>query len=72
LRDLRGVELSQDDIRDTITKPHNWRITERALVLVFPPNSVGPATLGVMQVEAPWKDLKPLLKPDAPAPIRQS
>jgi hypothetical protein len=72
LRDLRGVELSQDDIRDTITKPHNWRITERALVLVFPPNSVGPSTLGVMQVEAPWKDLKPLLKPDAPAPIRQS
>jgi hypothetical protein len=72
LRELRGVELSQSDIRDTITKPHNWRITERALVLVFPPNSVGPSTLGVVRVEVPWKDLKALLKPDAPAPIRQS
>lgn len=72
LRDLRGVELSQNDIRDTITKPHNWRITERGLVLVFPQNSIGPSVIGVVQVEAPWKDLRALLKPDAPAPIRQS
>lgn len=72
LRDLRGVDLSQADIRDTVTKPHNWRITERALVLVMPPGSVGPPQLGVVLVEVPWRDLKALLKPDAPAPIKQS
>jgi hypothetical protein len=72
LRDLRGVEISQSDIRDTVTKPHNWRITDRALVLVIPPGSVGPPQLGVVLVEAAWRDLKALLKPDAPAPIKQS
>lgn len=70
LRDLRGVEISQDDVRDTVTKPHNWRVTDTALVLVIPPNSVGPSTLGTIQVQAPWSELKALVREDAPAPIR--
>lgn len=69
-RDLRGVEISPADLRDTVSKPHNWRITERGLVLVLSPLALGgPPMLGVINVDVPWKDLKPLLKADAPAPI---
>jgi hypothetical protein len=59
------------DVYETATKPHLWVITERALVLLFPPLSFGGSHLdGGAEVEIPWTDLRPYLNPAAPAPIR--
>lgn len=62
------------DVHETATKAHLWLVTERGLVLVFPPQSItgwsyaDPAE-GV-EVTIPWADLRPYLNPAAPAPIR--
>lgn len=62
------------DVYETATKPHLWLVTERALVLVFPPQSItgwsyaDPAD--GLEVAIPWADLRRYLNPAAPAPIR--
>lgn len=61
------------DVRESVTKPHLWLITERGLTLLFPPYSFGgPHALGGTEVSIPWRDLRPYLNPGAPAPIRPS
>lgn len=61
------------DIFETATKPHLWLITERGLVLLFPPLSFGGSHAdGGTEVIIPWADLRPYLNPAAPAPIRPS
>lgn len=59
------------DVRDTATKAHNWVVTQDALILLFPPYSVGPHALGGHEVSIPWSDLRPYLNPSAPAPFGQ-
>lgn len=59
------------DVRESATKPHLWLVTERGLVILFPPYSFGgPYALGGAEVTIPWADLRPYLSPAAPAPIR--
>ncbi len=59
------------DVYETATKPHLWLITERGLVLMFPPLSFGGSHAdGGIEVTIPWTDLRPYLNPAAPAPIR--
>jgi hypothetical protein len=64
------------DVYETATKPHLWLVTERALVIVFPPQSItgwsyaDPAD--GLEVAIPWADLRPYLNPAAPAPIRMA
>ncbi len=65
-------ELPDAELADTAVKTKNWAITEDALVLVFPSESIGPRVLGSFEVKIPWKDLAPLLNPDAPAPIKRT
>lgn len=61
------------DVYETATKPHLWLITERGLVLLFPPLSFGGSHAdGGAEVTIPWADLRPYLNPAAPAPIRPS
>lgn len=61
----------ESDVRDSVVKPHLWLITERALVILFPPYSFGgPHALGGTEVTIPWSELRPLLNPNAPVPIR--
>lgn len=61
------------DVYETATKPHLWLITERGLVLMFPPLSFGGSHAdGGIEVTIPWADLRPYLNPAAPAPIRPS
>lgn len=61
------------DVYETATKPHLWLITERGLVLLFPPLSFGGSHAdGGTEVTIPWADLRPYLNPAAPAPIRPS
>lgn len=58
------------DVRETVTKPHLWVITESALVLLFPPLSFGgDYSMGSTEVTIPWTDLRRYLNPNAPAPI---
>jgi hypothetical protein len=79
-RDLRrqfnaldpGIEMRPAEIADTATKTKNWLITDNALVVLFPPESIGPHALGNFEVKIPWGDLRALLNPKAPAPIRPS
>jgi hypothetical protein len=79
-RDLRrqfnamdpGIELRAAEVADTATKTKNWVITEDALVVLFPPESIGPHALGDFEVKIPWADMRTLLNPQAPAPIRQT
>jgi Protein of unknown function (DUF3298) len=79
-RDLRrqfnaidpGIELRAAEVADTATKTKNWLVTEDALVVLFPPESIGPHALGNFEVKIPWADMKALLNPAAPAPIRRS
>jgi len=61
------------DVYETATKPHLWLITERGLVLLFPPLSFGGSHAdGGAEVTIPWPDLRDYLNPQAPAPIRPS
>lgn len=61
------------DVYETATKPHLWLITERGLVLLFPPLSFGGSHAdGGTEVTIPWADLRDYLSPQAPAPIRPS
>ncbi|MDX2275069.1 MAG: RsiV family protein [Hyphomonadaceae bacterium] len=58
------------DVRESATKPHLWLVTERGLVILFPPYSFGgPYALGGADVTIPWSELRPYLNPGAPAPI---
>lgn len=59
------------DVYETATKSHLWLVTERGLVLMFPPLSFGGSHAdGGVEVTIPWADLRPYLNPAAPAPIR--
>jgi len=61
------------DVYETATKPYLWLITERGLVLLFPPLSFGGSYVdGGAEVTIPWADLRPYLNPAAPLPIRPS
>lgn len=66
-----GFRPPQSDVRDSVTKPSLWLITQDALVLLFPPYTFGGAgALGGAEVRIPWADLRRYLNPQAPAPIR--
>lgn len=66
-----GFRPPERDVRESVTKPHLWLITDRGLTLLFPPYSFGgPHALGGTEVTIPWSDLRPYLNPAAPAPIR--
>lgn len=59
------------DVYETATKPHLWLITERGLVMMFPPLSFGGSHAdGGIEVTIPWADLRQYLNPAAPTPIR--
>jgi hypothetical protein len=62
------------DVYETATKPHLWLITERNLVLIFPPQSLTGWTYAEpadgVEVAIPWTELRAYLNPAAPAPIR--
>jgi hypothetical protein len=59
------------DVYETATKPHLWLITERGLIMMFPPLSFGGSHAdGGIEVTIPWTDLRPYLNPAAPTPIR--
>lgn len=59
------------DVYETATKAHLWLITDRGLVLMFPPLSFGGSHAdGGIEVTIPWTDLRQYLNPAAPAPIR--
>jgi len=59
------------DVRESATKAHLWLITDKALVILFPPYSFGgPHALGGAEVSIPWTDLTDYLAATAPAPIR--
>lgn len=64
------------DVYETATKAHLWLVTERGLVLLFPPLSVGGWSQADppegLEVTIPWADLRPYLNPAAPVPIRPS
>jgi hypothetical protein len=66
-----GFTPPERDVRETVTKPHLWLVTERGLIVIFPPYSFGgPHVLGGAEVTIPWAELRPYLNPGAPAPIR--
>ncbi len=58
------------DVYESATKPHLWLLSERGLILLFPPLSFGGSHVdGATEVTIPWADLRPYLNPAAPAPI---
>lgn len=66
-----GFSPPERDVRESATKPHLWLVTERGLMILFPPYSFGgPYALGGAEVLIPWADLRPYLNLAAPAPIR--
>lgn len=79
-RDLRrqlnaldpALALPAPEVADTATKTKNWVITENDLVVIFPSESIGPHALGSFEVKIPWADMRTLLNPDAPAPIKRA
>lgn len=61
------------DVYETATAPHLWLITERGLVMLFPPLSFGGSHAdGGTEVMISWADLRPYLNAAAPLPIRPS
>lgn len=66
------LEVSDTDLADTALKVKNWAVTEEALVVVIPSETIGPRALGGFEVKIPWADLAPLLNPNAPAPIKRA
>lgn len=65
-------EIPAAELQDTAIKTKNWAITDQALVVIFPSESLGSHALGAFEVTIPWTDLAPLLNPAAPAPIRRT
>lgn len=65
-----GFVPPERDVRETVTKPHLWLITERGLIAIIPPYALGGPQLGAAEVMISWADLRPYLNPAAPAPIR--
>ena len=64
-----GPEL----LRDAVTKPRLWVISENGLTLLFPPYALGgPWALGAQEVRISWAELQPYLRADAPAPFGSS
>jgi hypothetical protein len=61
---------SPDDVRAAASNPSNWFITDKALVLLFPPLSLGSAVIGEHEVSISWRELRPFLNPNGPGPIR--
>jgi len=60
-------------LRDAVSKPRLWVISEDGLTLLFPPYALGgPYALGAQEVQVPWSMLQPYLRPDAPAPFGSS
>jgi uncharacterized protein len=73
-RQMESAEFvpSERDVRETVTKPQNWLVTENAMVLLLAPLSfAGPQVDGGQEIAIPWSQLRPYLNPQAPAPIRQ-
>lgn len=71
--DGTGFVPSEDDVRETATKPPQWLVTEDALVILFPPLSfAGPQFDGGLEVKIPWTQLRAYLAGNAPRPINQS
>jgi hypothetical protein len=66
-----GLSVPDNEIADTATKVKNWMITEDALVILFPSESIGPHALGDLEVAIPWSELRPLLNPAGPGPIAE-
>ncbi len=66
------TEIPEAELADTALKVKNWVITEDALIVVIPSDTIGPRVLGSFEVAIAWKDLAPLLNPNAPAPIRRT
>jgi len=61
---------SEADVRETVTKPPQWLVTENALVILFPPYSfAGPQIEGGQEIAIPWSDLRAYLNPTGPRPI---
>jgi hypothetical protein len=70
IRDRGGApELPEAELVDTAVKTKNWVITEDALVILFPSESIGPRVLGSFEVKILWKDIASLLNPAGPGPI---
>jgi len=68
-----GFTPPERDVRESVTKPHLWLVSDRGLTILFPPYSFGgPHVLGGTEVIISWADLRPYLNPAAPAPIRPS
>ena len=66
-----GPDIPAAELADTALKVKNWVITEEALVVVIPSDTIGPRALGAFEVTIPWKDIARLLSPTAPAPIKR-
>lgn len=68
-----GEPPAQNLIRDAVTKPRLWIISRDGLSLLFPPYALGgPYALGEQEVQVPWVELRPYLRPDAPAPFQST
>jgi len=68
-----GEPPSAELLRDAVTKPRLWVISETGLTLLFPPYALGgPWALGAQEVRIGWAELQPYLRPDAPAPFGSS
>ncbi len=67
-----AFEIPEAELADTALKVKNWVITEDALLIVIPSDTIGPRVLGAFEVKIPWTDLARLLNPNAPAPIRRT
>lgn len=71
-RAFQGTDFvpSEADVRETVTKPPQWLVTENALVILFPPYSfAGPQVDGGQEISILWSDLRAYLNPNGPRPI---
>jgi hypothetical protein len=68
--DETALTPSPRDVRAAAMSPANWLITDKALVLLFPPLSLGSGVAGPHEVAVSWRELKPYLNPDGPGPIK--
>ena len=68
--DETALAPSPDAVRAAIASPSNWLVSDQALVLLFPPLSLGNSVIGPHEVSVPWSELRPYLNPNGPGPIK--
>ena len=61
--------LALEYARDASLRADRWLISAEGLSIVYPPYALGPYAMDGCKITMGWKELAPMLRPEAPVPV---